>query len=356
MLSAGAQAVLAQINKSLGEGTAVLASDMVIPKRFTSGSLSLDIILGGGWPGNQWVEIIGRESAGKTACALKTVAANQRKNPDFMTLWVAGEHYDVAQAAALGVDNDRVAVVPTQEMEKALELMLVASGSQEYDCVILDSYPALIPGEEDEKAMDEAAVAMGARLFGKYWRKAGKATKRASDGSERPMMGIIINQYRDKIGGFSKFSIPQTSPGGHAKDYAYFTRLDISRDEWITEKRPGVKDPVPVGQTIKMRTIKNKAAPPQQVAKVNFYFRDAPILGFRRGDYDTGEEFVRVGIDLGVIKRSGGWYYYADRKWQGKPSLEVDMRCEPELAAELRAEVLEIARNPHIATTLVEEE
>jgi len=339
-MSQAAELLMAAVNKKLGEGTILLASDMVIPRRFTSGSLSLDVILGGGWPANQWAEIVGRESAGKTATALKTIAANQRMDSSFTTLWVAGEHYDRGQAAALGVDNSRVHVTRTQAMETALELMLMAAESKGYDCIVLDSYPALIANEEDEKAMDEAAVALGARLFGKYWRKAGKATQRAMDGSERPMLGIIINQYRDKIGSFSRFGVPQTTPGGHAKDYSYFVRLEVARDEWITEKRPGEKDPVTVGQVIKMRTIKNKSAPPHQVAAVDFYFRDAPLKGFRRGDYDLGKEYVRVGIDFGVISRSGGWYYYADRKWQGRETLETDVRCEPELASQLREDVL----------------
>lgn len=336
---------MAAINKKFGDQTMVVASDFVIPKRFPTGSLSLDVILGGGWPANQWVEIIGQESAGKTACVLKTIATNQRLDPEFTAMWIAGEHYDTDQASALGVDNDRVMIIPTQEMELALELMGQVSASKAVDCVVLDSYPALMAAEEDEKAMDEFVVATGAKLFNKYWRKAGKATRRAPDGSERPMMGIIINQFRDKIGGFAKFGVPQTSPGGHGKDYAYFVRLKLARDEFIKEKRPGSGEVI-VGQSIKMTTIKNKAAPPQQVAAVDFYFRDAPLLGFRRGDYDLGKEYVRVGIEYGVIKKSNSWYYYGDRKWQGKENVEIDVRCEPELQSELRADVMDVLKTP----------
>lgn len=346
MLAPDVLAFSAKVNKLFGDGALVAASDMVISRRFTSGSLSLDVILGGGWPANQWVEIIGRESAGKTACAFKTIAANQARDPAFTAMWIAGEHYDADQAAALGVDNDRVMVCPTQEMEFALELMLQATESRAFDAVILDSFPALIPREEDEKSMEEAGVAVGAKLFNRYWRKAGKASHRNSDGSERPIMGIIINQYRDKIGSFARFGVPQTSPGGHGKDYAYFVRLEVARDDWLTEKKPGVKDPVVVGQSIKMRTIKNKAAAPHQAASVDFYFRDAPFTGFRRGDYDLGKEYVAMGILFGVVRKSGGWYYFDDRKWQGRETLEVDVRAEPELQSLLASEVLERARDP----------
>jgi recombination protein RecA len=335
-----------QVNKVFGPYTLVPASDLIIPKRFTTGSLSLDVALGGGWPGNQWSEVIGEESSGKTATALKTLAANQRLDPEFTAIWIAAEIYDSAQATALGVDNGRVMVCPTQEMEFALELMLRATQSQVFDAVILDSYPALIPHEEDERAVEEVTVAAGAKVFNKYWRKAGKATKRATDGSERPVMGLIINQFRDKIGGFSKFGIPQTSLGGHGKDYAYFVRLKISKGAFITEKRPGFGDFV-VGQEIKFKTMKNKSAAPQQDGEVDFYFRDAPILGYRRGDYDLGKEYVKVGIDFGVVAKSGGWLYFDDRKWNGRAALETDIRAEPELASTLSSQVLARVRDKH---------
>lgn len=334
------------INKKLGADTVFIASDMVVSDRFTSGSLSLDVALGGGFPANQWVEVLGKESAGKTAMVLKAVAANQKRDPSFMTFWVAGEHYDVGQAKALGVDNDRVQVASTQVMEVGLQLLVEAAESHAFDCLVLDSFPALIPNEEDEKAMDEFVVAVGAKLFGKFWRKVGKSSKRAHDGSEKPMLPIIINQYRDKIGGFARFGVPQTSPGGHAKDYSYFVRLEISRTGYINEKMPGVKEPTVVGQEIKMLTIKNKSAPPRQVAFVDFYFRDAPLLGFRRGDYDLGKEYVALAILYGVIKKNSGWYYYGDRKWNGKESVEIDVRSEPELQADIAEEVLVCARNP----------
>jgi len=344
-----------QINKDFGGGTVLVASDIAVPRRFTSGSLSLDVALGGGWPGGRWVEIIGKESAGKTAIAFKTVAANQKLDPEFATLWVAAEAYDTDQAAALGVDNDRVVVVPTQEMELAFELMIKAAESKAVDMIVLDSYPALIPGEEAEKAMDEFTMTQGARLMNKFTRKAGKATDRDATGTERPMLGIIINQFRDKIGGFARFGVPQTSPGGHGKDYFYHARLEVSRDDWIVEKRPGIADPVKVGQTIKLRTIKNKSAAPQQTATVNFYFRSAPYLGFERGDYDLGSEYFTMGVLFGVIRKSGAWFYYDDRKWHGKEAAVAELRSDHALQSAVCTEVLEAAKNPKLVDQILPE-
>lgn len=317
-----ALALLAKINKT-HPGAVCFASEMRVAKRFTSGSLSLDIALGGGWPGNQWVEVIGRESHGKTFIVYKTLAANQKKDPNFTCLWVAAEHYDTDQAEALGVDNDRVIVVPTQAMEFAYQTMLDFATSRSVDMIVLDSYPALIPDEESEKDMDEATMALGARLTGKFFRKSGAATKRSmTDPDDRPLLGIVINQYRDAIGKFSPHGTPTTTPGGNAKNYAFYTRVEVRRDEWIQESRPG-KGKVNVGQVIKVKTIKNKSAAPQQVATIDAYFRSAPYLNFARGDFDTTKEIMIMGILFDVIKRAGAYYEVDNGEYddRGKPVL-----------------------------------
>lgn len=354
-LSPEVLAWMARLNKEIGPGTIVLASDIVIPKRFPSGSLALDVALGGGWPGNQWVEVVGQESSGKTYCVLKTIAANQKLDPAFMTFWVAAEHYDTDQATALGVDNERVVVAPaSQRMEIGLELLLEAVESKVYDCLVLDSFPALLPKEEEEKAMSEFVVSVGAKLFNKFWRKAGESSNRASDGSDRPFLGIVINQFRDKVGGFQKFGVPQTSPGGHGKDYAFYTRLKVARDEFITEKRPGLPDPVVVGQVVAFKTIKNKSAAPQQTAKVRAYTRNAPFLGFHRGDYDLGEDYIQMGKLFGVIQVTGSWLHYAGQKWQSKDAMADAIREDLDLQAKLAAEVLEVAADPHRADDMAQ--
>ncbi len=345
-LDAAAEAFILKMNKLLKEDLLVSADKLAVPKRFTTGSLSTDVILGGGLPGNQWTEILGKKSAGKSFFAHKVVAANQQADPRFTTLWVCSESYNTEWAEALGVDNNRVVAVPTQKMETALQVMLEATSSQEFDCIVLDSYPALVVSEEDEKAMDEFTTAAGARTLGKWTRKAGDASRRAYDGSQRPFIGLIVNQYRDKIGGFARFGTPQTSPGGNAKDYFCYVQLDIARKEWITEKRPGIKDPVIVGQVNTVKTIKNKSAAPQQKVEVPLYFRRAPYHGFDRGDYDVAQEFFTMGVLLRVIGRNGSYYSFGGQQWQGEDKTLTAIREDKDLQADLRAEVLEAAADP----------
>jgi recombination protein RecA len=351
-LSDDALALVREINRKYGADTVVLGSDMAIPGRFTTGSLSLDVALGGGWPANQWAEIIGLESAGKTACALKTIAANQLINSDYTTFWLAAERYDEQQAEALGVNNDRVVVSPRQDMEIALDLVVKATASKAMTCIVLDSYPALLPNLESEDSVGDAHVAPGARLMNKFLRKLGAASKRDVRGSDPPFHGIIINQYRDKIGTYGD---PRTTPGGNGKNYFFYARVEVRKLEYIMEKRPGIKEPVKVGQSIRYTTIKNKSAAPQQRAEVDYYFRGAPYSGFRRGDYDFGKEFVTMGRLFDVVKGST-WLEYQGQKYHGKAALEQAVREDVTLREHLRDDVMEVARNPLLVDQITMEE
>lgn len=327
----------ARMNKKLGAPLVVSASELIEPRRFTSGSFAFDAALGGGYPGNQFVEVIGPSSAGKTFTTLKCIAANQRQDPAFNTLWVAGEHFDRDQAEALGVDLSRVLLVRTQVMENALETMIDGVECQEFDCLVLDSYPALVPSDEAEKGMDEFTMASGAKVLNKFIRKVGPASARAIDGSDRPFFGIFINQWRDKIG--VMYGDPRTTPGGKGKDYFFYVREELSKDgDFIKEKRPGQGE-VKVGQTIKLKTIKNKSAAPQQIATVDAYFSDAPSLGFYRGDYDVAKEYTDIGMSLGLITRAGAYYRYAGQQWMGKDGLTSALRSDSLLQEALKRDV-----------------
>jgi len=331
-----------RLNKKLGSRLVVPASELVTSKRFTSGSFAFDAALGGGYPPNQFVEVIGPASAGKTFTTFKCLAANQRLDPDFSTLWVAGEHFDREQAEALGVDLNRVMLVQTQIMEHATEAMIDGVESKEFDCIVLDSYPALVPSDEAAKGMDEFVMASGAKVLNKFIRKVGPAMTRAIDGSERPFFGIFINQWRDKIG--VMYGDPRTTPGGKGKDYFFYVRVELSRDgDFIKEKRPG-QDDVKVGQRIRYKTVKNKSAAPQQTGFVNAYFADAPSLGFKRGDYDIAGEFTDIGISLGLIARAGKFYSYGGQRWEGKERLTDALRSDTLLQEALRRDVLDAAR------------
>lgn len=331
MITAEIQKVITQLNKKLGEGSIVLGSEIateLIP-RFTTGSVTFDYVLGGGLPGNQWNELIGEPSHGKTLVALKTVAANQAINPDFMTVWVAAEQWVPEYAAMCGVDAEKVIVIETTVMEEAFDAVIAFAESKSVDCIVIDSLPALTPSPEVAKDMDEMTVGRGALLTNKFFRKVGAAMKRSLVEQERPVLGIIINQWRFKIG--VMHGDPRTTPGGVGKDYAFFTRCEIKRDEWIEIGPSGNKKRV--GQRIRIRTLKNKTAPPHRIAYVDVYFDHGGDC--LPGEYDFAKEIASLCVVKEILTRKGGWYYFGDRKWQGMESVIESIREEVDLREEL---------------------
>lgn len=332
--------VILNINKKMGSDTVVLGSEITESGgRMTTGSIAVDVALGGGWPTNQWHEIIGEASNGKTALALKTIAANQERDPEFTAVWVAAEEWVPEYAELCGVDTSRVYVVSTNIMEEAYEAVIQLTESKAVDCIVIDSLPALVPGSEDEKQMEESTVGRSALLTNKFFRKVGKASKRSLTEHERPFIGIIINQWRSKIG--VMYGDPRTTPGGLGKDYAFFTRMEVRRDEWIEagtgqEKRR-------IGQSIKVRVLKNKSAPPSQVAVVDFYFANGGDVD--AGQFDFAKEIMAIGILNKVIARAGAYYRYTFngeiRQFQGQDAMIASIREEIDLKDALVRDVLD---------------
>jgi recombination protein RecA len=324
--------IIASLKKKYGEEIIVQGSEVKeeVP-RITTGILAFDLMLGGGWPMNQWSEIIGDESSGKTAIAYKTIAANQALDPDWTVIWIAAEEFVPDYAKAIGVDLDRLWVVETNVMEQAYDLIIEALDNRAVDCIILDSLPALVPSDESEKMMEEFTVGLGARLTGKFLRKSSKAQKRSMINEDRGCTGLIINQWREKIG--VMYGDNRTTPGGRAKNFHYFVRMEVKRDEWLKEKDE------PVGQTIRGRTMKNKTYRPQQVAQVDFYFAESN--GFKLGDFDTIKDIVNICISVDIVTRGGAYYNYNGQKWQGKEALLNAVREDLELQAELRQKATE---------------
>lgn len=322
--------LVAEINKKKGEGTITLGTDLIgkeIP-RTTSGSLSIDVMLGGGWPLNQWTEIVGDESHGKTAVVFKTIAANQRLDPKYSVLWLASEEFVPSYAEMLGCDLNRFAIFESNMLEEAGNTAHKALENRAVDCIVIDSLPAFQSEREDEGGMEDLQVGQLPYLWGKFFRKAD--VRRAGD--ERPVLGLVVNQWREKIGVMR--GDPRTTPGGKAKNFYYFVRVEVRRDEWIenTAKKR-------IGQVLKIRNLKNKTAPPGEVATVDFYFADGK--GHTAGSYDEVKDVTSVAMALGVVARKGAWYHFEGEQWQGREPLFEAVDEDPELADRIRKATLD---------------
>lgn len=331
--------VAAKINKRLGEDTIITGAQLLdtlknAPReRLSTGLVSIDQSFGGGWIVGQVQELIGNESHGKTALALNTIAYNMLINPGFEAVWVASEDFDPVWAQQfVGFDLSRIYVVLTNVMEDAYQTILDYAEERAVDMIVLDSLPALVPSGEVEKRMDEPTMTLGARLTSAFLRRAGKAMRRSLTETDRPCTFLVINQWRDDIGGFSRFGPAKTTPGGKAKNFHYHLRAEVKRDEWITV------GPHKVGICIKTNTIKNKSYPVQRSATVDFYY--APGNGFEPGQFDYVKDTMNAALALEVVERRGGYYHFNGQRWQGKDAYAAAVKFSPELQAQLRTAVL----------------
>lgn len=326
------------LNKKFKSDVVVVAGDVrsdLIP-RMTSGSLTLDVVLGGGWPANQWCELIGHASHGKTYIALKTIAANQARDPEFTAVWIAAEQWVPDWAIKCGVDLERVLLVETNIMEEAYQAVIQFADSQSIDAIVVDSLPALVPSLEHEKEAGESTVGKSALLTNQFFRKVGASMKRSLTEQQRPVLGLMINQWRQQIG--VMHGDPRTTPGGQGKDYAYFVRLEVARKEWITDN--GKMDGRKVGQRIRCKTLKNKSAPSQDVALFDMYFDEMPM--FHAGELDTSKEIAALAVLGDIVEQKGAWLYYGEHKWQGKEKFLESLREEVDLAEDITSKVMEV--------------
>jgi recombination protein RecA len=305
--------------------------------RITSGSLTFDVILGGGWPLNVWNELVGQPSAGKSVVAMKSIAAQQAADPDHETLWIAAEEFVPDWAQTCGVDIDRIAVAEVNEAEAAFQLVVDALEKRAMDAVVIDSLPALTPTGEYENNVGEWLPGLQARLMGQFMRKSGQTQRRSLTEPDRPCFCLAVNQWRYKIGLNPKMD-PRTTPGGVGKDFSYFVRAEVARDEWLVDSKKRR-----IGQTIMMRTIKNKSAPPQQRCAFDFYF--APGGAVDPGQYDTIGELLNTALVFDVVQQGGGWYTFNEERIgeRGRDTVVNYLRGDLTMQEQIRSEVMKVA-------------
>ena len=328
------EAALGQIERSYGKGSIMRLGDdnAVEIESISTGSLGLDIALGiGGVPRGRVVEIYGPESSGKTTLALHITAEAQKAGGT--CAFIDAEHaLDPTYARKLGVNLDDLLISQPDTGEQALEITdtLVRSGA--LDVLVVDSVAALVPRSELEGEMGDSLPGLHARLMSQALRKLTGSI------SKSKTTVIFINQIRHKIG--VMFGSPETTTGGNALKFYASVRLDIRRIGAIKDR-----DEV-VGNQTRVKVVKNKLAPPFKVIEFD--------IMYGQGVSKVGE-ILDLGVDHGIIKKSGSWFSYGDTKLgQGRDAVKVLIKDNPELMDELEQKI--IARIKGTDQEVLEEE
>jgi recombination protein RecA len=306
--------VLNQIERNFGKGSIMRLGDAsrMRVETVSTGALTLDLALGGGYPKGRVVEVYGPESSGKTTLTLHAIAEVQRRGG--VAAFVDAEHaLDPVYAAALGVDIENLLVSQPDTGEMALEIVDQLVRSAAVDIVVVDSVAALTPRAEIEGEMGDLAVGSQARLMSQAMRKI------TGNIGKSGCTVIFLNQLRQKIG--VTYGNPETTTGGNALKFYASVRLDIRR---IQTLKRGTEE---YGIRAKVKVAKNKVAPPFRIAEFDILFgRGISTLGCL---LDMAEE-------TGVVTRKGAWYSYdGDNIGQGRDNTITWLEQNPEKKEEI---------------------
>ena len=318
------QVAMDKIDKTYGRGSIMKLGDENIEnvEVIPTGSIGLNYALGvGGYPRGRIIEIYGPESSGKTTLAIHAIAEAQKAGG--IAAIIDAEHaFDRFYAEALGVDVNNLWIAQPDNGEQALEIADQLIRSSAVDIVVIDSVAALTPKAEIEGEMGESKMGLQARLMSQALRKLTATISKTNTTC------IFINQLREKLG--VMFGNPETTTGGNALKFYASVRIDIRR---IGQLKDGEQV---YGNLTRVKVVKNKVAPP---------FRKAEFeILFGKGISRTGE-ILDLGIQFGIINKSGAWLSYEGTKFQGRDNAKQMIEDNPELAEELQAKIFEAMKN-----------
>ncbi len=307
-----------QIEKQFGKGSIMhLEGDNRIDvETIPTGSLSLDIALGGGIPKGRIVEIYGPESSGKTTLTLHAVAEVQKSGGT--AAFIDAEHaLDPAYAKRLGVNIETLLVSQPDSGEQALEIVETLVRSNAVDIVVIDSVAALVPQAEIEGDMGDSHMGLQARLMSQALRKLTSIISRSK------CTVVFINQLRMKIG--VMFGNPETTTGGNALKFYASVRMDIRRTSQIK-----VGEEV-VGNRVKVKVVKNKIAPPFRQAEFDIMYNQG---------ISTEGDVLDLATEKGIVEKAGAWFAYGGANIaQGREAAKVYLKENPKVLAEIAKKV-----------------
>ena len=315
---------MAQITKQFGDGSIMKLGET--PKMdvelLPSGSLALDLALGGGWPKGRIIEIYGPESSGKTTLALHAIAEIQKQGGQ--AAFIDAEHaLDPAYAKKIGVDTANLLISQPDNGESALEICETLVRSNAVDLIVVDSVAALVPQAEIDGDMGDAQMGLQARLMSQAMRKLTGII------SKSRATVIFINQIRMKIG--VMFGNPETTTGGNALKFYASVRVDIRR---IGQIKDG--DNI-AGNRTKIKVVKNKIAAPFRTAEFDIMYNE--------GISKTGD-VLDLGVQYGILEKAGAFIKYnGETLGQGREAVKKLFKEKPELMEEIEAKVREAAKN-----------
>lgn len=315
-------------------------------EKISTGSISLDIALNGGYPLGKFIQIRGHYSASKSTMAYHAIREFQnyfkKHKIECYVALIQGESgsYTEDYGELIGIDNDNLIINECASLEEGLEVARQLQEQEVAKLIVFDSFASFVPMKEQDSSMDDS-VQMGLKpkMFDEYCRKYLAINNKITREGKTPCTVIGLNQLREKIGSYGN---PEYSPGGRALDFTASLNINIRRGDWITEGTGENKEII--GQVVKFKIDKSKVCVPYKTGEFDLYLQDNSIT--KQGNIDNFKELIIEAIAFGVIVRGGAWYSYKDDfKVQGADKVIELLRENLELFERIKIETLAISKD-----------
>lgn len=319
-MEAGVTQLVSELQKKFGK-EAVAGDNRQGVQFVSSGSFALDIALGGGYPLGRIIELRGYESSGKTTLAL-TVCRNIQAQTDKAVVYIDRENaldMDYVQALGVDINPDKFILCQPGVAEDCLEIIREVIKSDAVGAFVLDSVAAMFPRCYLDADVGDQKMGVLARLMSAW------LPGITNDLRRRNILGVFINQYRDKIG--VMYGSPKTTPGGKALGFYASQVLDIAKSGTVGDKGEEKAN------HIRVKVEKNKIAPPFRKAEFDIRFGEG---------IDRAGEVLTLGLEYDLVQKKGSFYSYGDRKWQGLENARDGFAEDPVLVAELEDKIMKM--------------
>lgn len=345
--------VLALINKKYAAKhvSAYLGTETPATEYYSSGNILIDAILLGGYglPKGLLMQLLGDEGSGKSRLCKTMLSSIQRQAPDQYVGIVPAEKMDYTQAGLriAGIDQARLVVFGCKNADVALQALMdvlwdTTTGLPRtlLSAWAIDSLPALVPNAEQIVELDEEPQqAPHARLFHKTFRILGV--------KQGDAIGILVNQPRDgRAAGGS--GMPVKRPFG-GRGPRHWPKLTLELTRYGAEKAGKDFDAQGTAFSVAVRSTKNNipgVGTPLSQCTYKVYLK--PRANGRPMGVDHTECLIRAALQLGLVKKSGGWHEIAldgkTLKKNGEEHFAFALE-EANLVAPLTGLVLETARH-----------
>ena len=301
----------------------------IVKEWISTGSTILDLAISnrknGGFPVGRVCEITGLEQSGKSLLAAHTLLSTQKRGG--LAVYIDTENaLSTEFLSAIGLNLKEMLYIPLETVEDIFETVEVivekirSSDKNRLVTIVVDSIAGASTKTEMAADFDKDGYATAKAII------ISKALRKITNliGRERICL-IFTNQLRQKLNA-PAFSDPWTTPGGKGIPFHASVRIRLSALGAIKAKINGIEEVV--GAKVKAKLVKNRCGPPQRTAEYSVYF-DSGI-----DDYSSWLEVMK---DYNLIKQSGAWYEYTDKrtgeiiKFQSKDFVEKIIN-QPELA------------------------